>query len=56
MASSKQAKRFVPQGKKFIASASNTRPRVTPENDVKTKDSDDSEEESSQQTNMCQSG
>ncbi len=56
MASSRQAKRILTQGKKIVTSTSNKQTRSISENDVKIEETDDSQEESSQQMNACQSG
>jgi hypothetical protein len=56
MASSKQVKTILSQGRKIVTSTSSKQARATCETDVKLQDNDDSEEESSQQTNACHSG
>ncbi|CAF1301827.1 unnamed protein product [Rotaria sp. Silwood1] len=56
MASSKQTKKILTQGKHIIKSASNKRPRSTSDHDVKIQVADDSQEESLQQTNTKQKG
>ncbi len=56
MASSRQAKRVLTQGKTIVVSTSNKQTRAVSENEVKIQDSDDSQEESSQQGKTSQSG
>ncbi|CAF0774940.1 unnamed protein product [Rotaria sordida] len=57
MASSKQTKKILTQGKHILKSTSNKRPSSVSEHDVKIQDTtDDSQDESLQQTNIRQKG
>ncbi|CAF0910388.1 unnamed protein product [Rotaria sordida] len=57
MASSKQTKKILTQGKHILKSTSNKRPSSVSEHDVKIQDTtDDSQDESLQQTNTRQKG
>jgi hypothetical protein len=55
-ASSRQTQRILTQGKMIVTSKSNKQTRSNSENDVKIQETDDSQEESEQQINVCQSG
>ncbi|CAF2522828.1 unnamed protein product [Rotaria sp. Silwood2] len=56
MASSKQTKKLLTQGKHIIKSTSNKRQRPTSQQNVNVQDDDDSQEESLQQTNTTKKG